>query len=353
MCLLKKAHMDLTEGDHDEGLATLGQALNMGRHNDYVTLVWWWDPDMLSHLCAEAVCAGIEIDYVTRLIRIHRLRPRPQYLHLDQWPWPVSIRTFGGFQVQLQGTPLAFGKRAPKKPLELLQALIAFGGVDVPVQRLMDALWFDADGDMAHSAFSTALNRLRKLLREKQVIVASNGRLSLNLDRCWIDCLAFQQAIDAVNVCRNQGKKDEAGQLYDRAMSLYQAPFLSSEQPTAWIISARERLKKRFLAVALKMGQWLEGEHRYDAALACYQKGLAADDLEEALYQRLMSVQIDLSRYADAVRTYQRCKERLADVLGVAPSPATETLLRKARNSGHWGLKVLSPELDSQSLTAL
>jgi len=97
-----------------------------------------------------------------------------------------------------------------------------------------------------------------------------------------------------------------------------------------WVIAARERLKNRFLGITLKMGQWLEKGRHFDAAMACYRKGLSADDLEETLYQHLMTIQIKLARHADAVRTYQHFKERLADVLGVAPSPATEDLYNRA-----------------------
>ena len=330
MCLIKEAHLDLVDGNHDKGLDCLGRALALGRRNNYLILAWWWDPELLSRLCAEALCADMEIDYARQFVRLHGLRPGPQFFFLEKWPWPVRIHTFERFIVQLDGKVLEFGRRAPRKPLEMLQTLVALGGVDVPVTRILDELWFDADGDMAHSAFSTALNRLRKLLLDKQAIVTSNGRISLNPEHCWVDCLAFQHALAEGDANWDWEKKEAAMGCYQQAFSFYKGLFLASERPLSWIIAARERFKNRFLAATLKMGQWLEQEQRFDAAMACYRKGLSADDLEEVLYQRLMNLQLRLERPSEAVRTYQRCRDRLADGLHVAPSRETEGLYRKA-----------------------
>ncbi len=58
--------------------------------------------------------------------------------------------------------PVRFTGKAQRKPLALLQALVAFGGQRVREDRLSEALWPDADGDAAHQALSTTLHRLRR-----------------------------------------------------------------------------------------------------------------------------------------------------------------------------------------------
>jgi DNA-binding SARP family transcriptional activator len=58
------------------------------------------------------------------------------------------------------------------------------------------------------------------------------------------------------------------------------------------------------------------------------------DDLAEELYQRLIAGYQRLGRRADAAVTYERCRRRLADVLGVAPSAETERLGRSLRGTG-------------------
>ena len=68
-------------------------------------------------------------------------------LYLEEWPYPIKIYTLGRFEIIRDDEPLHFSGKEQKKPLELLKALIAFGGRDVPEERLTDALWPDADGD--------------------------------------------------------------------------------------------------------------------------------------------------------------------------------------------------------------
>ena len=69
-----------------------------------------------------------------------------------------------------------------------------------------------------------------------------------------------------------------------------------------------------------------------EKAMAWYEAGLGIDDLVESLYQRIMACQFQLGRHADLVRTYQRCRARLAAALNVAPSPETEAIYSRIRN---------------------
>jgi DNA-binding SARP family transcriptional activator len=182
---------------------------------------------------------------------------------------------------------------------------------------------------MAHSAFSTALNRLRKLLGNKQVIQLVNGKISLDSRYCWVDALAFQDLIEDGNAAWDHRQRKEAVHLYETAVSWYKGPFLSGEAAVSWIISARERCKNWFLTAIMRLGRFQEQEKRFEKARILYEKALSIDDLEEPLYQRLITCQLRLGRRAEASRTYQRCRERLSAVLDVEPSPQTETLRRQ------------------------
>ena len=123
--------------------------------------------------------------------------------------------------------------------------------------------------------------------------------------------------------------KKEARHLYEKAIAYYKGPFLSGEDTTPWIISARERLKNRLLGAVKRLGLWQEQTKQFEQAMACYEKGLSIDDLEESLYRRIMTCQLHLGRRSDAARTYQRCRERLSAALNVSPSSETETLRRQ------------------------
>ena len=332
MCLLKQAHLKLDHtrnSERAEGLEILSEAMALGRSHDFVVTVWWWDPDMMVALCGEALRAGIETDFVQRMITAHRLCPQKEQHLIEEWPWPVKIHVLGSFRIQVEGKDLQFKGKSPKKPLELLQVLIANGGENVPMEKVMDALWYDAEGDIAQSAFSTTLNRLRTLLKNKNSVGIINGKISLNPECCWVDMQVFNRIMDEGDGHWEQGDRKKAARLYKTALAFYANDFLSEEPAQTWNIAVRERTKNRYLNGMIRQGLWLEEAKQYKKAITLYEKGLLVDDLEEALYQRLMTCQLALGRTSDVVKTYQKCQKRLADTFGVAPSAETDALYRQ------------------------
>ncbi|MGC9968053.1 MAG: winged helix-turn-helix domain-containing protein, partial [Syntrophobacteraceae bacterium] len=135
----------------------------------------------------KALEAGIETDYVQGLIRRRNLMPDVPVLHLENWPWPLRIYTLGQFEILRDSEALRFTGKVQQKPLLLLKALIAFGGRAVKEEQLCDALWPDAEGDLAHLSLETTLHRLRKLIGKDRVIQFKEGKLTLDIQSCWVD----------------------------------------------------------------------------------------------------------------------------------------------------------------------
>jgi LuxR family maltose regulon positive regulatory protein len=117
---------------------------------------------VLYALLRDALAWGLEPDYVCEVIRRYRLRPSAE--ETEHWPWPVRIFTLGRFEIRIDDVPLRFEGKTPRKPLGLLKAIVALGGSDVPLSRLVDLLWRDEEGDAGSKALGVALLRLRKLL---------------------------------------------------------------------------------------------------------------------------------------------------------------------------------------------
>src|SRR6202012_2873838 len=82
-----------------------------------------------------------------------------------------------------------------RKPQELLQALIAFGGTEVRADILIDTLWPDSDGDAAYHALESALYRLRQLLGARDAVRMEGGKVSLNRDQWWVDMWEFEEEL--------------------------------------------------------------------------------------------------------------------------------------------------------------
>lgn len=94
----------------------------------------------MERLCANALDAGIEVEYVQDLIRKRNLIPEKPPLHLENWPWPLKIYTLGRFELLKDGKLIRFSRKVQQKPLALLKALIAFGGKEVRADQIEDTL---------------------------------------------------------------------------------------------------------------------------------------------------------------------------------------------------------------------
>jgi len=284
---------------------------------------------MIAQLCERALSSGIEVDYVKSLIRIHKLTPESPPYHIENWPWQLKINTFGLFQIIKEGKPLQFPGKAQKMPLELLMVLISYGGVEVSIEKIMDALWYETDGDMARSAFSTTLNRLRNLIGIKEAIQLRAGKVTLDQNYCWVDVWAFVRTLNEAEALWKKGERQEAIARYEKAITLYKGHFLAEESEEPWMIPLRERLKSKFLDAILKLGECWEQEESFENAIACYEKGLAIDNLEEIFYQRLMKCFYNLGHHAEAIKVYKQCKDVLNEFLGIRPSYETEAIYKK------------------------
>jgi ATP/maltotriose-dependent transcriptional regulator MalT len=132
----------------------------------------------LSRLCALAWRHGIERDWVRTLVRVRGLEAPPGTGPAG-WPWPVRITSLGALRIERDGQPLVFGRKAPRKVLELLRVLAQAAPRRVPAPQLVDELWPDEEGDAGHRAFLSAVHRLRKLVGERSV-VHMEGRVGLD-----------------------------------------------------------------------------------------------------------------------------------------------------------------------------
>ncbi len=320
-CLFTAASFLLERGQTRRALPFLRKTLETAKRQGYVNRPFW-TTEIATRLFTTALEHGIEVDYVRELIRKRKLAPTPEVLHLEDWPFPVRIHTLGRFSVLIDGEPLRFTGKAQRKPLELLMALVAFGGRDVSERHLTEALWPDAEGDAAHQACAAALHRLRKLLSCDEAITLQSNCFSLNSRHVWVDVWAFERGLAAAQA----GSGAAARSASDRAMALYQGTFLGKNVELNYAIPLRERLRAKFLHHLTHRSQRLLEAGEFKPAIAVLEKGLSADPLAEDCYRGLMLCYQALDRRAEAIGVYRRCEKTLAATLGVSPAPAIVAL---------------------------
>jgi len=315
-CLYTAVFFMLEGGKSRLAIPLLRKTLRIAKQQGYVSRPFW-TTEIMTRLFSAALEHGIEVEYVQDVICRRKLAPTPEVLHLEQWPFPVRIYTLGRFGAALDGKPLQFSGKAQRKPLELLMALVAFGGRDVSEQQLTEALWPDAEGDAAHQACAAALHRLRKLLGCDEAVSLQRNHFSLDPRYVWVDVWAFERCL-----ATEQAASDPAGgAASDRAIALYQGPFLGKNIDLTCAIALRERLRVKFIRHIIQRSEGLFEAGRLKPAVAILEKGLNVEPLAQDCYRTLMLCYQGLDRQAEAIGVYRRCEKALAATLGVSPAP--------------------------------
>src|SRR6185436_5075947 len=169
----------------------------------------------------------------------------------EHWPWAVKVCTLGRFEVLIDEAPIEFGRKTPKKPMALLKAIIALGGVNVSEAHVLDALWPEEEGDAAARILDITLHRLRNWLRHPEAIKQRGGKLSLNTECCWVDLWAF-----------DRGAMNDDGGRPAEVFAWYRGEFLAGETDTNWAAATRERVRARFVHCVKENGQMFEAGGR-------------------------------------------------------------------------------------------
>ncbi|MEO5845129.1 MAG: BTAD domain-containing putative transcriptional regulator [Caldimonas sp.] len=284
-------------------------------------------PRVAASLCASALEYGIESEFVREVIAKRGLEA--VRADLAAWPWSIRIVTLGRFAIELEGKAIAFRGKVAKKPIELLQFIIASSGSDVSTATATFALWHELDGDNAKAALNVALHRLRKLLGSDDAVLLELGHLSLNTRRVWVDCLAFEQLADRGVI--GASAATAAAEAAQRALGLYGGPFLKETDDHAWQLVCRTRLASKFKRmVELRVRAAVaEGDTR--SAQSVLERALEFDPLAEDMTRALMKILIDGGEQAGALVVFERCREAIFDGLGAKPAPATLALLDRFR----------------------
>jgi LuxR family transcriptional regulator, maltose regulon positive regulatory protein len=240
-------------------------------------------------------------------------------------PERFRVHVLGRFRMFTGDTPLSTPPRL-RKPQELLQALIAFGGTEVSADLLIDVLWPNSEGDAAYHALESALYRLRQLLGSREAVRMAGGKVSLNRDQLWVDLWEFEEELS-----NPQDPPANGLETIRRLRRLYQGHFLQHETEKPWVLKARQDLRERLLRAIRDAAHACEHALRWEDAATLYRCGIELDSLNEGLYRGLMLCHQQLGDHSEALQTYGRCRELLTLFLGVPPNAKTQALYHSVR----------------------
>jgi DNA-binding SARP family transcriptional activator len=315
---IAEASYFLSKNDQDACIKILHELFSTTKT---YSAIWWLDQDF-SKFCGLALQNNIEQDYVKEIISRHTLLPIAGY-ETELWPYPIKIYTLGGFRLVINDEPMEFSSKAPKKPLELLKALIAFGNQNVADAQITEALWPDAEGDAAYDNLRTTVKRLRSLLNEKQAITFFDGKLSLNPAYCWVDACCFE---------RMSQPKDNSKEQLEKALGLYTGYFMASENEH-WMLSMRDRIHRQFVRVTCLQAEKYEDLKQWQMVIDVYLRSLNVDELTEVFYHGLMRSYHQIGKTDQVEKIYQQLHLLLDTKLSLTPSSETQKLYNKLINT--------------------
>jgi predicted ATPase/DNA-binding SARP family transcriptional activator len=210
---------------------------------------------------------------------------------------------------------------------ELFALLLAEAGRTVSTSRLVDALWGDDPPENPDNALQQLIHHARRVLgaTAAQVLVTVPGGYRLETPPEAVDAHRFERLTAEGRRALEAGDPAAATATLSAAAALWRGPALDGIE-AAWALEEARRLEE------LRVTAW---EDRVDADLALGRHAalvaelehlVTAEPMRERARGQLMLALAGSGRQADALRVYDDGRRRLAEELGIDPSPQLQRI---------------------------
>lgn len=240
----------------------------------------------------------------------------------------VEVVSLGDVEVRIEGRKVLDLEWESEKSKELFLLLLVH---ERPLRRdeVVAALWPEAGGSRASSAFHSTLYRVRRALYA-ECVIESGGAYTVNPGGSFSsDVREFERLAKAT---RGMAEDDPSHvDALRAAVDLYGGPFAPSLE-NEWADSRRLRLEERFLELAAKLAERLlrQGDQA-EAAQTC-RRLLEYEPYNEAAYYRLMKAHAASGDNEAALRAFRRYREELERDIGEKPGQAIAQLYFEIRD---------------------
>jgi len=187
----------------------------------------------------------------------------------------------------------------------------------VSPSALAESLWPDAPPSDVANAIQSLVSRLRRALGPAAGVVQSPAGYALQIDRDDVDVHEFSRLARTVKTELAADRLDQAEAHARQAVALWRGS--PPEELAAPLAETLSQVEADLLEIRLRAGE--------AGGLIADLEGLArANPLRERSVELLMRALVADGRPAEALATYQRLRETLAEELGADPSPALQQL---------------------------
>lgn len=278
-----------------------------------------WHPELMSWACQRALRLGIETTFTRHFIAIHYAALPQPASQCQQWPWPLRIHSFGGFELKIKNGGIN-PRKGTGKSLILLKTLVKSQNRYLTSKDIKEMLYADDDPEKASQLLDTQLHRLRKLLGNDQAILRQGDSIKLHSKYFWIDTNEFEE------LAKHTVTRKNALKIASRLQELYKGEYMPDDDSIE-VIAYRERYRNMYLATLFKCIDHMED--KTDQAVAFCQNALVLEPLSEPLYRKLILTYIRQGNRDMAEATLGQCRKLLMHHLDSEVSDETLSLLER------------------------
>jgi len=237
----------------------------------------------------------------------------------------LRISLLGPPEIRWASATISIPRRQTRALLYCLAAELR----PVAREQICALFWPDAPDAAARRHLTHLLTHLRQALPDPDLLQADGDRIALSPARVSSDTAALARIAASA-----QTPLDALRQAAELAGGAFLAGFSLSDCPEfeAWTDTERARWERISRELFAMLAERAATEERYDDAIWAAQRGLALDELDEALHRRLIALYGILGDRAAVERQYERCVAALDRELGVPPLPETRHAYLAARS---------------------
>lgn len=241
---------------------------------------------------------------------------------------PVRVTVMGPLDVRAGGHPVRWGRR---KAAELLALLVLHrNGADR--DWLAEQLWPEMALDKARQSFYTTEGHCREVLRAatgltvEKFILASGAKHQLDARLVDVDLWRFE----AAKLEARTADPEERHRALERAATACGRDELLAGEAYEGVEILREHIRGQAVEALCDLAKMRQNSGELEAAADAYEQALCHDQFQEALYRRIIGIEVERHR-PDAARRWGRVLEAHLAELNEEPDEETVQLLRQVR----------------------
>ena len=230
----------------------------------------------------------------------------------------LRVRLLGGFVVE----SLDEREIGSRKGRTVLKVLALARGGPVSTDRLVDVLWGDDLPARPTDQVGVLVSRLRAVVGADRLVRTEAG-YALHYD--WLDVDELDARVVEAERRHAATQLSAARAAAEAALALVRGPLLP-EEDAAWALAERVAADRGAYRARAVLAECALDAGDHGAAIGAAEALLSSDPYDEPALRILMRAHAGAGRPASGIAAYAVLRERLAEDLGLSPTPATEAL---------------------------